>query len=1085
MRNLRAVLIVAVVLVMGLAPVALGMREQPRPIEPPDYAIGRLSISAPFVILQQGDTNWVHVYPAGSGYCPGDPAGGHGGEAEGGPLGYETWCFENYDSCGSYGLCFTHEDVRALASQTGINFWHLSDYLGSQGGQSYNGSYALWCGSDSLWEGIPVECGTWIPGYYPGYGNQWDCQIKLSLSFAITNGCSIYFDPRYDTECKYDYFYLDAYKNGVWNTIAMFNASSNNPGGICGDPTKPNPDYFNNTDTGQPNSADWQARTVEGRPAFAAWVSTNVVQSPPVFRWRFYSDGAWSDADGRGNTDGAAWIDNVKVISDQGGSYFEDFEHGSWQTLVNRGWSLLDPPGVTDRWHLKHDPDPPYEGGDGGERTTCLLDSSIVYRGRPEGGYPSGAAWRNGWFYRLKSPVIGIPSGAAGTGCVVQYDQFMCAKEITCDYTDTKVRFHDRNLGVWCPWINIDGFILYGGCFFWNFDRNEDVSKFYGESADSMQFAWDLMDVSQPDQACRGKHGGTENIIDNPSIGFFDGTGTIFAARGIDIFQDTFHEDLPLYNSFFDVYDEDTLAWYRNFNHRLPRTRQLYLEVSDKDGLQAVRLYGSIDKGATWTYVDMTQAVPFDPNHPELGGEYYATFYPTDFGLQTWSKGTEIWYYVWAQDTGNREGYFPRLANPNDPGHTGDVRSYFEVSIMPMYPDTYQGVKVLLVDGYGRRNYDFSQCFAQDDSVLPLEDIYEMTLRDAGYCYDKFDISGAGSNIHLHPDFWKDSLSTMYDAVVWFTGPYFSNYLVDADVQEWLFYWVNSGGKVLFAGDRIAYCFASEDEGGAGEDSIDGKFLNCILGCDYIAEMPGAFAVPYVYLRAPTTIYVDGSPVNLRNYFDKVLIYRECPFLRDMSYVAAIGVPELCPGWTAQSFMDVDNTTYDGGIYVETPGGGKVVFINYDFSGFINHTVETCSGQVPPGRPSFTGDTYYGRVEVLRTALELLFGLPSNGSGGGGTSGTDTRAEFRWALSQNTPNPMTDATVIRFEVARTSDVSIKVYNAMGQLVKTLASRRYEAGKHQVSWDGTNDYGQRVSSGVYWYKMEAGDFQATKKVLVLK
>ncbi len=1082
MRNLRAVLIVAAVLVMGFAPVAFGMKEQPRPIEPPDYAIGRLSISAPFVLLQQGDTNWVRVSTNPS-YCPGDPLGGHGGEATGGPEGYETWCFERRDSCGTYPRCFTHEDVRALPSKMGINYWHLDTYLGSQGGEAYNGEWALWCGSDGTWEGAPIECGSWMPGYAPGYGDQWDCQIKLQLSFSISTGCSIFFDPRYDTECKYDYFYLDAYKDGTWTTIAMFNASSNNPGPNCGDVQKPLPDYFRNTDVGQPNSADWQARSVAERPAFGAWVPATKVQSPPIFRWRFYSDGAWSDADGRGNTDGAAWIDNVLVISDLGGQYFEDFEHGSWNTLVSRGWSKINPPGVIDHWYLRHDPDPPYEGGDGGDRTTCLLDSSIVYRARPEQGYPTGVAWRNGWFYRLKSPTIPIPSGAMGTGCVVQYDQFMCAKEITCDYTDTKVRFYDRRYNAWCPWINIDGFILYGGCFFWNFDRVEDVTKFYGDFADSMQFAWELMDISQPNDACRGKHGGTDNIIDNVSIGFYDGTATMFTARVIDIFQDTFHDDLPLYNSFFDVYDPDTLAHYRNFNNRLQKDRQFNLDVSDKDGLVAVRLYGSINKGASWTYVNMTQGKPLDPNNPALGAEYYATFYPTDFGLQRWPKGTEIWYYVWAQDALGNQGYFPARANPNHPDHTGDVNSYFEVSILPMYPPSYTDPKILLVDGYGRRNYDFSQCFARDDSILPLEDIYEMTLRDAGYCYDKFDISGAGSNVHIHPDFMRPELDPgMYDAIVWFTGPYFSNYLVDKEVQEWLLSWLTEGGKLVMAGDRVAYCF---DDAGAGEDSLGGKFIECILGTDYIEEMPSAFTQPYVYLQAPTTIYVDGQPVNLRNYFNKVLVYRQCPFLRDMSHVRAKSEIELCPGWTAQAFMDVIGTTYDGGIYVETGTGGKVVFINYDFSGFINHRMQACSGTVPQGRPGFTPDTYYGRVEVLRTALEVLLGLPSKGTGGGGTAGTDTRTEFRWALDQNTPNPMTDATTIRFEVARTSDVSIKVYNAMGQLVKTLASKRYEPGRYQVSWDGTNDYGQRVSSGVYWYKMEAGDFQATRKVLVLK
>ena len=93
----------------------------------------------------------------------------------------------------------------------------------------------------------------------------------------------------------------------------------------------------------------------------------------------------WSDQDGRGDTDGAAFIDNVWVWGDSE-RYAEDFETG---TLDPAHWSLPNPDGVIDQWHMVHDTDPPYEGGDGGDRTTCTLDSSTAYRARPESGYPA------------------------------------------------------------------------------------------------------------------------------------------------------------------------------------------------------------------------------------------------------------------------------------------------------------------------------------------------------------------------------------------------------------------------------------------------------------------------------------------------------------------------------------------------------------------------------------------------------------------------------------------------------------------------------------------------------------------------
>jgi flagellar hook assembly protein FlgD len=64
-------------------------------------------------------------------------------------------------------------------------------------------------------------------------------------------------------------------------------------------------------------------------------------------------------------------------------------------------------------------------------------------------------------------------------------------------------------------------------------------------------------------------------------------------------------------------------------------------------------------------------------------------------------------------------------------------------------------------------------------------------------------------------------------------------------------------------------------------------------------------------------------------------------------------------------------------------------------------------------------------------------------------------------------------------------VKIKVYNALGQLTRVLVDGVKEPGVRSIRWNGCNDKGERVSSGVYFYKMEAGDFTATHKMLVLR
>jgi hypothetical protein len=74
---------------------------------------------------------------------------------------------------------------------------------------------------------------------------------------------------------------------------------------------------------------------------------------------------------------------------------------------------------------------------------------------------------------------------------------------------------------------------------------------------------------------------------------------------------------------------------------------------------------------------------------------------------------------------------------------------------------------------------------------------------------------------------------------------------------------------------------------------------------------------------------------------------------------------------------------------------------------------------------------------------------------------------------------------IDFGLTKTEKVELKVYDVTGRLVKTLANREYKAGQHPIFWDGTNDDGQRVSRGVYFYQLRTPSFASEKKLVVLK
>lgn len=90
-----------------------------------------------------------------------------------------------------------------------------------------------------------------------------------------------------------------------------------------------------------------------------------------------------------------------------------------------------------------------------------------------------------------------------------------------------------------------------------------------------------------------------------------------------------------------------------------------------------------------------------------------------------------------------------------------------------------------------------------------------------------------------------------------------------------------------------------------------------------------------------------------------------------------------------------------------------------------------------------------------------------------------------FALDQNYPNPFNPETVIRYQLPKSSDVALTIYNVLGQRVRQLVHVTQKAGYYQVVWDGTNEAGHSVSSGVYFYRLMHGNNAQTKRMMLLK
>lgn len=143
------------------------------------------------------------------------------------------------------------------------------------------------------------------------------------------------------------------------------------------------------------------------------------------------------------------------------------------------------------------------------------------------------------------------------------------------------------------------------------------------------------------------------------------------------------------------------------------------------------------------------------------------------------------------------------------------------------------------------------------------------------------------------------------------------------------------------------------------------------------------------------------------------------------------------------------------------PGAGNSESVN-NYS-FVDRTVEQ-------------GKTYYYRLadvsitgsERMHKPVKVTVGLPD-----------------AYVLEQNYPNPFNPETQISFSIKEAGHVMMKVFNTRGQLVAVLADQEYQAGTHQLTWNGRDGQGMQLPSGVYLYQLQVNGFEQTRKMLFAK
>lgn len=124
-------------------------------------------------------------------------------------------------------------------------------------------------------------------------------------------------------------------------------------------------------------------------------------------------------------------------------------------------------------------------------------------------------------------------------------------------------------------------------------------------------------------------------------------------------------------------------------------------------------------------------------------------------------------------------------------------------------------------------------------------------------------------------------------------------------------------------------------------------------------------------------------------------------------------------------------------------------------------------------------DSLQNPVAAQRPVLRVIYSTASR------VVAEEASSPRSYVLAQNYPNPFNPSTTIRFELPVAEEVALVIYNTHGQSVRQLAKGKFARSAHQVMWDGRDDAGASVTSGIYIYRLETANFTAARKLALVR
>ncbi|HUV37135.1 MAG TPA: FlgD immunoglobulin-like domain containing protein, partial [Patescibacteria group bacterium] len=452
-----------------------------------------------------------------------------------------------------------------------------------------------------------------------------------------------------------------------------------------------------------------------------------------------------------------------------------------------------------------------------------------------------------------------------------------------------------------------------------------------------------------------------------------------------------------------------------------------------------------------------------------------------DLNDQLFTRGYFIEYYFEAEDACGKKTTLPAraraLADATYPDGSGGqykgVSYLFEFTCLPtmnsdiLYVDDCHGLwSTNTVPGaapWGYVEYDFNNAFI---SVIPSENLPDRYDVNAP---EKMVSNGLGSRAY------QEHLSYAYRKIIWSSGHLSHGTICDGSalsdkspdcqvLNNWLLLTGNDIG-LWITGDNIA-CDLDDliFNGSIPATTLMGTWCGTSLdpapnACSYYeltGGLIGGTVNPEITGTASSIfwVYPPGEPVQL-------FACNPCPNLMGFDVLQPIG-----NGISALRYPNFGGQQYSAAIQASS-----VNSLGYDartmWFGFSYQRTSPLEVGVP-----------LVKFVVLRDIIAWMENIPNEDI-------TETDVPLVTRLAQNYPNPFNPATTIQYDLREKGPVTIRIYNVQGQIVRKLVDEIKKPGSYSIVWDGKNDSGAPMASGVYFYKMEAPSFSRTRKIVLLR